>query len=143
MRPQSIVMFERLFLLSLAISAVSFAVNHEAMMAALQNEPALRTLGFGSGLVFGLFAFGLAVYLLLWFFIARKASNIAKWIYVILLAMSVPSLISSLGTFTPSLGNILGIAVYALEVAAAVFLFRTDAIAWLKSEPAADPATFD
>jgi hypothetical protein len=143
MRPQSIVMFERLFLLSLALSAVSFLVNYDAMVAALQSEAALRDLGLGSGFALGLFAFGLAVYLLLWFFIARKASNIAKWVYVVLLALSIPSLVSSLSTFSFSMGGLLGIAVYALEVAAAVFLFRADAIAWLKGQPSAGPATFD
>jgi hypothetical protein len=135
-------MFERLFLASLAVSLVSFFYNFNGMMQDLETQPGLSELGIGSGFLVGSMVVGLVVYLLLWFFIARKASNAAKWILVALLALSfisVPGMVLASWDF----GVVLAIAVYALEVAAAVYLFRPDAVAWLKGEARADPATFD
>ena len=121
MRPPSIIMFERLFLASLALSALSFALSYDSLIEQLAREPGMVELGLGSGFVIGTAVVGYAIYLLLWFLIARKASNLAgPW----------------------GLTMLIGLAVYALEIAAAVYLFRPDAAAWLKGK-AADPATFD
>jgi hypothetical protein len=142
MRPASIVMFERLFLASLALSVVSFFINYESMLRDLETQPGLAELGLGSGFAIGSMAIGLAIYLLLWFFIARKASSVAKWILIVLLALSAISLPAMvLGPW--NLGLALGVAVYALEIVAAVYLFREDAARWFKGEVGADPATFD
>ena len=66
----------------------------------------------------------------------------AKWILVVLLAFSAISLPAMI--MAPwDLGIVLALAVYALEIAAAVYLFRADAVAWFRGEPRADPATFD
>ncbi len=144
MRPSSIVMFERLFLASLAISVVNFFVGYDAMVASVEREPTLSAVGVGEGAAVAAFVIGLAIYLLLWFLIARKASNVAKWVLVVLLALSVLSLLSTLASsFALTATTLLGLAVYALEIAAVVFLFRDDAKAWLKGEAAADPAAFD
>ena len=99
----------------------------------------------GQGFAVGSFVVGIAIYLLLWFFIARKASNVAKWIFVVLLALSVLSVLYTLAaSFALTVTTLLGLAIYALEISAAVFLFRDDAVAWLThKEPTADPATFD
>jgi hypothetical protein len=37
----------------------------------------------------------------------------------------------------------LGLVSYALEIAALVYLFRDDAVAWFKGEWSADAGTFD
>ena len=142
MRPASIVMFERLFFASLVLSVVSFIIGYDAMTEQMANEPTLQQVGIGSGLMVGTMVASLTIYLLLWFFIARKASSVAKWILVALLALSVIALPAMLmGPW--DLRMILGLAVYALEVVAAVFLFRPDAGAWFKGEVRTDPATFD
>jgi hypothetical protein len=142
MRPPSILMFERLFLGSLALSVVSYFVNYESMLRDLETQPGVAELGLGSGFAIGSMAVGLAIYLLLWFFIARKASSVAKWILIAFLALSVISLPAMVMALW-DLGVVLGLAVYALEVAAAVYLFRDDAAAWFKGEVSTDPATFD
>ena len=113
--------------------------------ATVEREPSLRALGVGQGFAIGSFVVGIAIYLLLWFFIARKASNVAKWILVVLLALSMLSVLYTLAmSFALTVTTLLGLAMYALEIAAVVFLFRDDAVAWLTHrEPAADPATFD
>ncbi|BBC71514.1 conserved hypothetical protein [Altererythrobacter sp. B11] len=141
MRPQSILMFERLFLLSLAISAASFLIGYGDTVDLLARQPGMEELGLGSGFVIATFAFGFAIYLLLWFFIARRASNIAKWVLTFFVAIglfSLPGIFAADFTVTRALG----LLTYLLEVAALVFLFRADAILWLKGE-AQDPEVFD
>ena len=101
----------------------------------------------GAGFLVGSVIVSLAIYLLLWFLIARKASNVAKWVLVVFLVLSILSLVASL--FAPgftedwTLTRILGLVVYALEIASLVYLFKPDAKAWLKGERAGDPAAFD
>ena len=80
MRPRSIVLFEQLFLASLAVSLVPLALGYGAATAAWNNDPNVRRVGLGSSFLIGAMVFDYAVYLLLWFLVARKASNIAKWI---------------------------------------------------------------
>jgi hypothetical protein len=144
MRPQSIIMFERLFLASLAIGVVNFILGYGAVVATLQNDPNTQQLGLGGSVAVAIFAVGTGIYLLLWYLIARKAMNIAKWILVALVALSVASLITSLaGPFALNATTILALLTYILEVAAVIYLFLRDAIAWLKGEEPADPATFD
>lgn len=143
MRPASIVMFERFFLASLALSVISVVLGYGAMMDELGREPALAQMGIGGGLVIGVVALGLVINLLLWFLIARKASNAAKWILVILTALGLASSLPSALGGPWNLMTILGLASYALEIAAIVYLFKDDAKAWLKGEWNADPATFD
>ena len=88
MRPPSIVNFERLFLAALALGLIGLVLGFDAATAQLARESALRQLGIGaSELLIGVSAAWLAIYLLLWFLIARKASNVAKWILVILSAI--------------------------------------------------------
>ena len=42
MRPESVVMFERLFLLSLALSAGTLVVGYDDMMRAVLSDPSMR-----------------------------------------------------------------------------------------------------
>ena len=95
MRPPSIIMFERLFLASLALSAIQFFIGYDAMIAEMEREPAFQQLGIGGGALTGTFVVGMAIYLLLWFLIARKASSVAKWILVVLSALGVVTFLFS------------------------------------------------
>jgi hypothetical protein len=112
------------------------------MAEQLVREPALQRLGLGSEVLAGSVAIWLALFLLLWFLIARKASNIAKWILVIL------SVLGAL-LFMPALAGqwnltlLLSVAYYALELAAVACLFRADAVAWLKSDLDTGQAALD
>ena len=145
MRPASIIMFERLFLASLALGVVIFLAGYEAMMDQLGREPAVVQLGIGGGFMIGLMVVSVAINLLLWFLIARKASTVAKWILVVLTVIGVGGFLASLATtpMTWDLATLLSVLSYLLEVAAVVFLFRADAMAWFKGEWTTDPATFD
>src|SRR5687768_11985291 len=118
MRPDSIIMFERLILASLALSMFNFFVGYEPMMEQLDREPALQQVGFGVGFVIGSLVVGLAIYLLLWFLIARKASNVAKWILVVLTALGLTSFLAAfaIGPVPFDLNAMLGTAYYVLAV---------------------------
>ena len=142
MRPQSIVMFERLFLASLALSVLSFILNYGDMTDVLARDPGMQQLGIGSGLVVGVAVAGYAIYLLLWYLIARRASNVAKWILGVFTALGV--LFSLPGLAGPwTLNFLLTLVASALGVAAVVYLFHPDAKAWLDGKRQVDPATFD
>jgi hypothetical protein len=144
MRPHSILMFERLFLGSLALSTVASVLAYDDVLAELERDPAMAQLGLGGGFLVGMLALGMAIFVLLWFLIARKASRVAKWILVVFVAVGLASLAVSLAdSFTPDVNTLLSLSSYALEVAAVVYLFHADAVAWLRGEAPADPATFD
>jgi len=141
MRPQSIVMFERLFLASLALSAAGFVFNYGDVAETLTNDPGVRQLGIGN-FVIGIAISGYALYLLLWYLIARQASKAAKWVLVVFTAFgALSALISLAGPWGSIL--LLSLAINALGIAAVVYLFQADAKAWLDGKPPADPATFD
>lgn len=135
-------MFERLFLASLALSAVGIVIGFDAMTEELASDPGVEQLGIGGGLLAGMMAVGMVISLLLWWLIAHKASNVAKWILLVLAAfglISVPAMLTGpWNTMT-----VLSLATYALEIAALVYLFRDDARAWFKGEWNTDAATFD
>jgi hypothetical protein len=135
-------MFDRLFLGSLAVSALGVFLSWDEMTAQLANEPGVAEMGLGSGFIAGAIAVGFAISLLLWFLVSQKASNLAKWILVVLAALSLISLPSMLGG-PWDLTAILGIASYVLEIAALGFLFREDAKEWLRDQRPSDPATFE
>lgn len=145
MRPPSIVMFERLFLASLVLSVVSFITGYDAMTEQMASEPVLQQVGIGSGIMIGSMVISLAIYLLLWFLIARKASSVAKWILVVFTGLGIASLAYAFATagMAWDLNALLSLAYYVLGVTAVVFLFKPDAEAWFKSEWKADPAAFD
>jgi hypothetical protein len=135
-------MFDRLFLASLAVSLVSLAINYSAMAQEITNAPGMAEIGLGSGFFIGILVVSYAISLLLWYLVAYKASNVAKWILVVFAAISLISLPGMLrGPW--DLTAILGLASYVLEIAALGFLFRDDAKAWLRGQLPSDPATFE
>ena len=145
MRPQSIIVFERLFLASLVLSTINFVVGYDAAMAAVTAVPLLAELDIGGEVLVGSMIVGTAIYLLLWFLIARKASNVARWLLVALTILGVLSYLASLSApaaFSNAM-SALSLAYYVLAVAAVAFLFRDDAGAWLRGDGRADPAAFD
>jgi hypothetical protein len=82
--------------------------------------------------------FSLIVDLLLWFFIARRGSEVAKWIYIVLFAIAVVGVLRSLfgggHVELPGLVRILSFLRVLIEAACAWLLFRPDANAWFKGE---------
>ncbi len=142
MRPPSIIKFERLFLASLAVSAIGFVIGYEAAMRVVESDPSMQRFGLGGGFMLGVLAASFAIYLLLWYLIAHRASTIAKWVLIVFVALGLVSLPFAL-TGPLSLTVALNLLVYVLEVVALVYLFRPDAKAWFRGESPPDPAALD
>lgn len=130
MRPTSIIWFERLFLLSLAIALANAVLSYEAAVAMVQADPVMGELGWGDGFVIAVIAISLAIPLILALLIARRASSLAKWVLVGLVALGL--LFISFDTETIlSLANVGTAATTILQIAAVALLFRKDAVEWL------------
>lgn len=126
MRPQSIVNFERAVLALLALGLLN------TMLTWNQISTTAADAGMGPGFVVSIQAVTIVVTLLLLWFIARKASPVAKWIYVVI---TVLGLIGGLFSISKLLeGSAVSIAIvavqYLLSIATLWFLFRPDATAW-------------
>ena len=128
MRPKSIVNFERLVLLYLAVGLLNTYLVWDQTVASLQGQGAAM----GSGTILTIQAITVALYLLLLWFISRKGSPVAKWIYVVIGALSL--VVGVVGfQQTLSLGTlslILSIVQYVLLLVTIWLLFRPDAKAW-------------
>lgn len=142
-RPNSIVMFEGAYLASVALSAAGTVVGWPQLLAQAQSRlPGMAgdtqqgVLLASSGLVFG-------AWLLLWFLIARRASNAAKWILVVITAIGLFRLATSFFVATTAKDLMFGLdAIATLLGAVAVWqLFKPDSVAWLEGAPANDPAS--
>ena len=145
MRPRSIVLFEQLFLASLVVSLIGLALGFNAVASQWSSDANVRAIGLGGGFLLATAAVSYLIYLLLWFLIARRGSNVAKWFLIAFVAIGVVSTFATLAAnshYVLTLVNALGLVCYALEVASLVFLFKPDANAWLKGERA-DPAAFE
>jgi hypothetical protein len=78
-------------------------------------------------------AFGFVVNFLFWYFIARRGSNVARWIYVVLLGIGVLGLIFSaaMGTlFADPVNGIISLINTGLSLACGWLIFRPDAKPW-------------
>ena len=143
-RPPSIILFERLLWTSFAISVVTTYLAWNDMMAEIERGAAGIRSSTAIGITMFIFAVTLAILAALWYAIARRGSNVAKWIYVVLVALGTLQTIASL--FEPnSLSTMwLGATLLAtaLSVGSAAVLFRADAVAWLAGKPPVDPGVF-
>jgi len=125
LRPQSIIRFEQIFLGSAALGALNQVVTFGGFS------------GLGVAISGGLGAVALAwgVTILLWYLIARRASNVAKWAFVVLIALGVlvaiPNLAALIGTSPRFV--VLAILVMLMKIASVILLFRRDAAEWLRS----------
>ena len=146
-RPASIVLFEKLYIAVIVIGVIGVALSWNSLSAMAETQPGVPE-SMGSAILIGALVFGFLIPLLLLYFIARRASNIAKWIFVILTAFSVYSFIATLSNPMVPKGLLLAVNVVslALTLYCAWLLFKPDAKAWLESKGAdgpADPTTFE
>jgi hypothetical protein len=73
--------------------------------------------------------------LLLWYFIAHLASNAAKWVLVVLITPGVVVAVPNLAPLIETAPRfvVMGTVVLLLKIASVIFLFRRDAVEWLRS----------
>lgn len=128
-RPQSILWFERTYLGSVALGLLNSALNWslvEEQLAATPNSALLP-----SWFVPVTMAISIGINLLLWYFIARRGSVVAKWILVVLFAIGILGVVSmAVGGTTPPTFNVVAVIALVLQVVAVVMLFRPDTKPW-------------
>lgn len=144
MRPTSIIRFDQIFLGSIVLGIANTVLSYDTTMAQLKADPAAAEIGMaGPGFVIGASAFGFAISLLLWYFVARRASKVAKWILVVLTAIGVLSVPLALFE-VPWVQAAITVVTALMQLGALWFLFRPDASAWFEHGPKGmDPSTFD
>jgi len=126
-RPKSITSFNRLNLAATLVGIANTLVHYGALRASAISKGASP-----AGPFLGILLLVLS-YLIFWFFIYRRGSNVAKWVFVVATAISVAMIPRSLGEVI-AVGKLYavidGIA-FALQIAAMAMLFRVDSRAWL------------
>lgn len=147
MRPESIVNFERFYLGALVVGLINFVISWGSMQEMMTSDPAVAAAGLGTGFLVTTAGFSLLIPLILWYFIARRGSNIAKWILVVLFALglvfTIPALLGSTPVPGGTIGLVLTLVTLAMQAYAVYMLFKPDAVAWLKGEGPVDPGAFN
>lgn len=129
MRPKSIAQFEIVFWLWLAANLLGLVVAWPATAAEPQMRQVLTQMPW-----FPYAVIAIIVLLLGWlgFATARRASNIGRWLFVLVAIVSVALVLPGLagGNLPVALGDWLIVGAAVLAVVGAVLLFRADAKAW-------------
>lgn len=144
-RPASIINFERCLWASMLLGVGSLALHWSVMIDGLKSDPTVAPMVESAVIFVGVaLGIGFALSILLWYFVARKASNIAKWIYAVVMGFGAVSTLTSLNDPTSPTGLALAISLVstALTAFSILFLFRPDARAWFGKD-AVDPRTFE
>ena len=134
-QPKSIERFEQLFFIGLVLSLALQILNWNKSMEVFQQSPA--TAAIGLPMMLGSLVVGVAISLSLWFFIARRGSEVAKWIYVVLTGLGLLVIVATIllphaeGTPVPDLTTRIGQGVGALlNIVSLWFLFQPDTRPW-------------
>ena len=131
MRPRSIILFERVVILGVLLGMAGSVLNWGRTLAVV------RQFGFGAGFIIGVQAASIMLVLLLLYFIARKASTVAKWIFVVLVLLGVLNIVRSAGLlFSMGPSAFLSIAQMLAQLFALWLLFRPDSVAWFDRKAA-------
>jgi len=144
MRPASIIRFDQLYLGAIALGIINTVLAYDSTMAQLEADPAIAAVGMaGPGVIIGLSAFSFFISLLLWYFISRRASTVAKWILVVLTVIGLLGIPAAL-MMAPLMQTIITLVISAMQVGALWFLFRPDAKSWFEHGPKGmDPSAFE
>lgn len=126
MRPSSIIAFERVALLAIAVGLLGVALSWNAVVAAVAGH------GYGPGFVAASNALIFGLILVLLFLVSRRRSNVARWIWIVLFAFGVAHALAT-GTVLASgstLGKIMDGAGWLLGAIGVWLLLRRDSAEW-------------
>lgn len=132
LKPPSIARFEQFYWASVILGLINTAMNWSASQAALAANPMLAQ---ATWFLPAMQAIGIAIAVLLWFFIVRRPSVVAKWVQVVFAAFGAFGVLSALflvaaGRAPIGLQVVVGLVANILYIAAAVMLFKPDAKVW-------------
>lgn len=127
-KPKSIIWANRFFIAATLIQIINILVHYGAL-----RDRAISGGSSAAGPMLGIIEVAL-YYLLFWFFVYRKGSNIIKWVVVAITAGSVITLGINLPAVT-AIGiayTITDVISFALQITAVGMLFRQVSVDWLK-----------
>jgi hypothetical protein len=130
MRPKPIVWFERHYIASAAASILAVLLNYDVLQRRALDQDASAL-----GPMFGMLVTA-GIGWLFWFLIARRASNIAKWINVVLVVfgtLTLPWNWAEVFGIGPVYSFLAAIS-FLCSIVATIYLFHPEAVAWLKSK---------
>lgn len=131
MRPKSILLFERVELVAILLGIVGAVIGMDRTVAMVQQ------FGFDRGFVIGVQAVSVLVMLLLLYFIARRGSIVAKWIFVVFVIAGAINILLNFGVvLAQGASAFLSIAQLLLQLLGVFLLFRPDARAWFDRKAA-------
>lgn len=122
MRPASIVLFERLFLASLALALVQAAAGWDELMRRGSAGESLAVVALTVATLGGLALL-----------VSRGRSASAKWVLVLLLAIGLPLFLISLARGTIVGSPALALAQAALQAVSVAMLFDAAAREWVRT----------
>ena len=146
MRPKSIVIFDWLFLGSLVLGIVNSLMSFSTITERMKLDPAMARAGSFVGPMTTIsLVVGLGISLLLWFFISRRASNVARWILVAFTAFGILGVVQNFqNPMYDSISRLPMLVLTLAQVVAAVMPFRSDAKDWFdRKSPPVDPNVFN
>lgn len=132
LKPPSIARFEQFYWASVILGLLNTAMNWSASQAALAANPMLAQ---ATWFLPAMQIIGLVIAVLLWVFIVRRPSVVAKWVQVVFAAFGAFGVLSALflvaaGRAPIGLQVVVGLIANILYIAAAVMLFKPDAKVW-------------
>lgn len=136
-RPRSIAIFDIAYLAALAVNLAGPFLVWPALTASVAEQAQASGAGVVNGILIGGILVALVVGLLLWWFVARRGSNVARWIAVLALGYGLVS--SALGLAGAggaiNLGGLVLIVGMVCTAVALAALFMPDARAWFAHDP--------
>lgn len=142
-RPRSIIWFERFFWGSILIGFLSAGFAWNDIAREIESDAVSST----TGIVFLaiIFAITIGISIAFWYFIARRGSNIAKWIYTVWMGLGSLWTLVTLVDPAAVRGAALAASLIStlLTLASIACLFRPDAAAWLTGKAPVDPGIFE
>jgi hypothetical protein len=129
-RPVSIRRFELCYLGSVLIGAANSAMTWKDVTSTVEAAQTRAMLG--DWFMPLAMVFGFTISLLLWYFTARAASLVAKWVLVVFFGLALAGFLLTLATGSrpDGIAGILSVATLVLNAVAVWMLFRPDARAW-------------
>lgn len=140
-RPRSIAIFEIAYLAALAANLAGPFLIWPALFASVaeQAHAGAGAAGVVNGVLIGGILIALVVGLLFWWFVARRGSNVARWITVLALGYGLVSSAFGLAAAGDAIGpvRLVSLAGMVFTAVALAALFMPDARAWFAHDPEA------
>lgn len=143
MKPAAIRKFDWLYLGSIAVGVLGFALTYGTLADSVSAELTASGMeGAAGGFLIGSMLVGVAINVALWFLISVLRIGFVKWILLLFVAWGLLSFgISIASGQAPALNLVIGAISSIMVVASVYFLFQPEATAWLAQKRDDDGAT--